>query len=106
MPNSVAIGRSSTAPNNSIAIGSTPLIGGNITFSPGKGSTGGGDGAVIWASANGSELMRLSEDGISLFGQLIPLQKILDLLTQIQEKHLCNCSTQQILNIGCVCGGK
>lgn len=78
--------------------------GGDITFMPGQGRDGVPGGSVIWCAASGDELMRLSEDGISLFGQQIPIEKVLRLLSKLNEKE-CSCSTAQLMLAGCKCGG-
>jgi hypothetical protein len=92
MPNSIILGKQAA--------------GGNITFSPGKPSPGGKEGgAIIWCAADQTtELMRLDAQGLHLFGQLVPKDRVIELLQQLHQKA-CTCSTQQILQQGCVCGG-
>lgn len=79
--------------------------GDNITFTPGKPAPGGTEGALIWCAADGvTELMRLDSQGLHLFGQPIPMDKVVELLKGLHQKP-CSCSTQQILQQGCICGG-
>lgn len=92
-------------PGNSVTLGSRPANGGNITFTPGKGEPGGTDGAIIWRAADQTtELLRLDSQGLHLFGQPIPMDRVVELLKQLHQKP-CTCSSQQILQQGCSCGG-
>ena len=95
---------SSTGGNIAIGTRPTPVRGGDITFRPGQGVNGAPGGSVIWEAADGTELLRLDEKGISLYGQEIPIASVLKFLSKLNER-LCSCSTAQLLTAGCKCGG-
>lgn len=79
--------------------------GGDIRFIPGRGINGGSNGKIVWCDADGNDLLSLDVEGLHLKGKLLPLNKILELLSDIVAKDPCKCSSEQVLNHGCICGG-
>ena len=103
-PTSITLGNVSGSFVNLGAAG--PLNGGDIKFISGKAANGGKDGDIIFELADGTELVRFDSQGkIAVLGEPIPFEKMRKLLRSLKDPEPCNCSSQQLLNKGCICDG-
>jgi hypothetical protein len=82
------------------------LNGGDIIFSSGKAIAGGKDGDIIFRLADGTELIRFDSMGeIAVLGEPVSFEKVRELLRSLKDPDPCDCSSQQLLNGGCICDG-
>jgi hypothetical protein len=83
-----------------------PLNGGDVIFISGKATAGGKDGDIIFQLADGTELIRFDSMGeIAVLGEPVSFEKIRKLLRSLKDPDPCDCSSQQLLNGGCICDG-
>ena len=82
------------------------LDGGDITFTSGKGTTGGKDGSIVFLLPDGTELIKFDSSGeMHLLGESIPFEKVREWLKKLKDPEDCICHTDQLMSKGCSCNG-
>jgi hypothetical protein len=87
--------------------GGTSGGGGNLILVSGKGYGGKKDGRICIEDTDGSELISIGTDKtLKVLGEEIPLSMIKEWISKIKfEATNCSCTSAQIFQTGCVCGG-